>query len=460
MPLSRDTVAEPGRNDAAGAGGASLVGGLTRYLLALGYALALCYAYEILSRWWAYFGFTYRLNDEAWRIGACVIAAIPAVLLRPNPRSFAQAAAWFLYALVYIPCLVVPVMQYSSDAGRLFNVFAATLAGCVLFLLIARGEIRRVAVTPLSPKLFWRGTTAVWAALLLVVIVGFGGSLNFVGAEDIYTQRFAGANLAGPVVRYAIALLASAIDPFLIAVGLYNRRYWITAVGAGTQVILFGTLAARAVLLSPFLVIGAYFVTDRRGGMRGNLMLVGLLGIFVITSPLLARYNPLGGGLNQLTTLLYLRTFLISGATYGVYEQFFALYPLTYFSNNNLVSLLIDYPYGDLSVGQAVLQFLVPITSSDIPELNANFLATDGLAAIGVVGVPLASTLAAVVLRVLSRFVPQQRTMLMVAAGTAFILSLANTSLLTSLVTGGGLLLTALVCLVPFGTGDADQSAP
>jgi hypothetical protein len=260
-------------------------------------------------------------------------------------------------------------------------------------------------------------------------------------------------------VRYAIALLASAMDPFLIAIGLYNRRYWIIALGASTQVILFGTLAARAVLLSPFLVIGAYFLTDRRGEMRGNLMLIGLLGIFVVTSPLLVRYNPLGGGLDQLTTLIYLRIFLISGATYGVYEQFFALYPLTYFSNNNLVSLLVDYPYGDLSVGQAVLQFLVPITRSDIPELNANFLATDGMAAIGVIGVPVASALAGFVLRILSRFVPQQRTMLMVAAGTGFILSLANTSLLTSLVTGGGLLLTALVCLVPSDIGDADKRA-
>jgi hypothetical protein len=459
MPLTSETPTGPGQEDAAGAGGASLVSGLIRYLLAFGYGLALCYAYEVLSRWWAYFGFTYRLNDDAWRIGACVIAAVPAVLLRPHPRTFAQASAWFLYALVYIPCLVVPVMQYSSDVSRLLNVFAATFTGCVLFLLIARGEVQRIAVTPLSAKLFWRGTIAIWAILLVVVIVGFGGSLNFVGTDDIYTQRYAGATLAGPVVRYAIALLASAMDPFLIAIGLYNRRYWIIALGASTQVILFGTLAARAVLLSPFLVIGAYFLTNRRGEMRGNLMLIGLLGIFVVTSPLLVRYNPLGGGLDQLTTLIYLRIFLISGATYGVYEQFFALYPLTYFSNNNLVSLLVDYPYGDLSVGQAVLQFLVPITRSEIPELNANFLATDGMAAIGVIGVPVASALAGFVLRVLSRFVPQQRTMLMVAAGTGFILSLANTSLLTSLVTGGGLLLTALVCLVPSDIGDADKRA-
>ena len=436
--------------DARQADGSILAGGFVRYGLAMLYAFALSYAYDVLSVWWAYFGFTYKLQNEEWRYGACFIAAVPATLLSARPRSFAEAAAWFLYILVFIPCLIVPVMQFSAGEARLFRVFIATFLSCVLFLLLVRGEVRQIKVPSISPRLFWSGLWIVWLAMLILVVVSFGASFQFVGADDVYTQRFLGADVAAnPVVRYSIAILASAIDPFLIAFGLYSRRYWITGAGAAGQVVLFGTLAARSVLLSPFIVVAVYFLADKRGTMRGNLMLVGLLAVFIATIPLLAQYNPIGGGLNEIVSLLYLRTLLIAGATFGVYDQFFSIFPLTYFSNSNLISLFIQYPYGDLSVGQTVQQFLIPSNAADLGELNANFLATDGIAALGVVGIPIAGAATALALRILSWFVPRERMMLMVSGGTGFMISLANSSLLTSLVTGGGILLTILVSLAP-----------
>lgn len=438
------------RHNAAQLGASFVAGSLSRYTLALLYALALCFAYEILSRWWGYFGFTYKLNSDWMRVAACVVAALPAILLHPRPRTFAQASGWLLYVLVFLPCLLVPVMQFSSSAARLGNIFSATFIGCVAFLLIVRGEVRRIDPRPLPPRLFWGVLFGVWLVLIAAILVSFGGSFQFVGADDIYSQRFAGADVAtNPVIRYGIAILVSAIDPFLIAFGLFSRRYWVAGAGAAAQVVMFGTLAARSVLLSPFIVVGAYMLKDTRGGMRGSLLLIGLLGIFVITAPLLAVYNPIGGGLNELMTFIYLRTFLISGATFGVYEQFFSVFPLTYFSNSNIVALFVHYPYGYLSVGQAVQQFLIPISGPDIGELNANFLATDGLAALGIVGILVSSVATALVLRLMSKFVAEDRTMLMLAAGTGFLLSLANTSLLTSLVTGGGVLLVAMVFFSP-----------
>ncbi|MCW6531214.1 hypothetical protein NED98_13260 [Sphingomonas sp. MMSM20] len=430
--------------------GAWLAGALVRYGLTLIYCFALCYAYDVLSRWWSYFGFTYLLNDDSLRIGACLVAAIPAILLDARPRTFAQAAAWFIYALVFLPCLIVPVMQSPGSTSRLIQIFSATFVTCILFMLIVRGEVRRITVPAIPPKLFWGVVLSIWLVLILLVLFTFDGSFQFATADSIYDQRFAGAGVAAnPAVRYALAILSSAIDPFLIGAGLYTRRYWITGLGAVSQIILFGTLAARAVLLSPFIVIAAYFLSDRQGRMRGHLMISGLVVVFIATIPLLKQYNPVGGGLNQLTTLLYLRTLLISGATYGVYEQFFSINPATYLSNNTIVALFVPYPYGDFSVGQAVLQFLVPISGQDIPELNANFLATDGIAAFGIAGIPIAGVISGVVLKFMSRFIAPGRTMLMVASGTGFLLSLANTSLLTSLVTGGGILVAMLVCVAP-----------
>lgn len=439
------------RPAADSASGAGFADGLLCYFLAALYALALTYAYDVLSVWWAYYGFTYRLQDDQLRYGACLLAAGPAMLLRLRPRTFAEAAGWFLYTLVFLPCMIVPVMQFYSDLDRTIYVFGTVLVSCILFLLLVRGNARHIFIPTIPPRLFWSVIWTIWLILLGYIILSFGASFQFVGADDVYSQRFVGAEAAvNPVVRYSIALLSSAIDPFLIAYGLHSRRYWIAGAGTFAQVVLFGTLAARAVLLSPFIVLGTYFLADRRGEMRASLLLGGLLVIFVLTLPFLARYNPVGGGLNEIVSLLYLRTLLISGATFGVYDQFFSVYPVTFFSSSHIIGLFIPYPYGDLSVGQAVQQMLTPSTTIDIPELNANFLATDGVAAVGVLGVPFISAIAALALRTMSRFIAPNRMMLMTAGATGFITSMANSSLFTSLLTGGGLLLTALVCLVPF----------
>ena len=340
-------------------------------------------------------------------------------------------------------------MQFSSDLDRLLQIFGTTFVGCILFLLISRGEVQRIRIKEIPSQIFWGGLAAIWAMLMLIIYVSFEGAIQFVGFDSVYDQRFAGAEAATVSARYAIAILSSAIDPFLIAAGLYTKRYWITGIGIFSQFLLFGTLAARAVLLSPLFIIGVFLLSDKNGNMKGNLFLIGMLLVIALTAPFLANYNPVGGGINNILTLIYLRTLLISGAIFGVYEQFFALYPLTYFSNNNIISSFVQYPYGDLSVGQAVMLTLIPSAARDIGELNANFLATDGIAALGVAGVPIVSTIVAVVLRFFSRLVPPERTVLFASSGTAFILSMANTSLLTSLVTGGGVLLVLLIAFAP-----------
>jgi hypothetical protein len=445
----------PGNQESASLGkrvnGVMPIGAGVRYGLTLLYCLALCHFYGVLSRWWGYLGFTYGLNDDLLRYGACFVAAAPSVLLNPRPRTFAQAAAWFIYLLVYLPCLLVPVMQFSADSARLFWIFISTLAGCTLFLLLVRGDVKRASLPHVPPQMFWIALGTAWAVVLLIVLVSFGAQFRLVGADEVHDQRFAaGAAFSGlSFVRYAIAVLTAAIDPFLIAAGLYTRRYWIAGVGIISQVFLFGTLAARAVLLSPIFIIAVYFLCDRQARLRGNFLLIGLLTIFAITVPLMANYHPAAGGINTLMTFLYLRIFLISGAAFGAYERFFSINPHTYFSNNNIISLFIEYPYGDYSIGQVVQLFLVQSDKVDIGNFNASFLATDGMAALGVVGMPVASVLAALALRLMSCFIPPERTNVMVAAGVVFILSLANSSLLTSLVTGGGILLTLLVGIAP-----------
>lgn len=429
----------------------ALSGALLRYGMTVTYCAALCFAYQILSQFWDYFGFTYKLTEPNLLIGVCLISALPVLLLDPHPNNFGKCAGWFIYLLVYIPSMLVPIMQFYASWSHLYFLYFCTFAGCVLFLGLLRKDIKRIKLPEMSPKLFWPIIFAIWGAIALLVMITFSGSLQFVGMDDIYIQRFAGSDVisSNAIARYGIALLASAIDPFLIGAGLYTRRYWMVGLGAIGQIMLFGTLAARSVILSPMFVVGVYLLGDRQHCLRGSTLMAGLLGLVAVTLPFMLTYDPLAGIMNQLLSLLYLRTFLISGALFGIYDQFFTNNPLTYFSYNNLISIFVHYPYGNLNVGQVVMTYIVPDAGLDLGELNASFLATDGISALGPLGVPFASVLAAILLRLMSRFIQEDKTVLMTATGTGFILSMANTSVLTALITGGGIILVCLIGVAP-----------
>lgn len=421
-----------------------------RYLLILIYSFVLVYVYGILSLWWAYYGFTYLLRDQSFAYLACFVAAFPALLLAARPNTIAQVAGWILYILVFLPCMLVPLMQQSQGSFHALILFAAVFVGAILFMLIARGPVKRIQPPTVPPQFFWLCFLTLWALMMGISLYGFRDQLHFAGASDIYDQRFSVTSIAtNPVIRYSLMFCANAFNPFLIAYGLHKRRWGWTLLGVIAQILLFMTIAFRATLLSPIFIAGIYFLFDRRNQFKDKLFLILLVVVVISMMPLMQFYDPKAGLLGNFLSLIYLRILMISGMTFGVYDNFFSMYPVTYFSNSAFLGHLIHYPYGDLSVGQVVGLFLVPSNSRDIMQLNANFIATDGIASIGIIGVPIMCAALAAILRVLSKFIPPHRTGLAAAAMSTFFINLSNVSMLTSLLTGGGIFLTAMVFLCP-----------
>lgn len=297
-------------------------------------------------------------------------------------------------------------------------------------------------------KYFWVGFAGAYVLLTALVIYQFGGQLRVVGVDDIYVQRFAGGEAAGGrFMLYAVAFLSNVFNPFLIVAGLATRRPWLVALGTVGQVLMFATLAARSTVISPVLIIGAWYLFRKTGTATGLAVSSALTAGVVALLPFLASYNPVGGGINLLLTIVYFRTLLISGAAFGVYDNFFSFNPHTYLSHSIVGRFLVDYPYGDYSVGEVVGLFLTPTFSHNILEYNANFLATDGIAAFGLVGVPVAAFLLGLVLVILTRAVPRAKTGVAAAMSVPFLISISNGSLFASMLTGGGLLLVLLIYL-------------
>ncbi|MGE0458959.1 MAG: hypothetical protein AB7O56_12235, partial [Bauldia sp.] len=137
----------------------------------------------------------------------------------------------------------------------------------------------------------------------------------------------------------------------------------------------------------------------------------------------------------------YMRTLGIQGAMAGVYADFFTANPHTYWSHVNFVATLINYPY-TLPLGYVIGTHLVGGAGFNA---NASFWVTDGIAAFGYAGIVLIGGVFGFLLAIANRLVPADRLVFGALLAIPFVMFLANTSLFTSLITGGGLLIAILL---------------
>ena len=153
----------------------------------------------------------------------------------------------------------------------------------------------------------------------------------------------------------------------------------------------------------------------------------------MITAP-----RAVGGLVNAISDLVYFRILLLPGVLVGAYSEFFLRYPVTYLSHSLIGRPFSTYPYGDQSVGQVIGRFVTPTVTDTVNNYNANFIAADGIAGFSTWGVPPIFLMAAGWLWLMSKLTGQENRAIVCAMLIPFVVSLADASLFTAILTGGG----------------------
>ena len=136
-----------------------------------------------------------------------------------------------------------------------------------------------------------------------------------------------------------------------------------------------------------------------------------------------------------------MRTYGMVGALTGTYYDFFSQNPQTLYSHINVMGMFIRYPYA-ASIGEVIGDSM----GFDM-NANANFFATDGIAAAGLAGVLLIGAVVGLALRAIDAVVPRANAPLLCGAAGPALISLANSSFFTTLLTSGLMLLVLLCAL-------------
>ncbi len=205
---------------------------------------------------------------------------------------------------------------------------------------------------------------------------------------------------------------------------------------------LFGIWASKTSLLAPgILLLVALFLARKADRMHVNFVL-GMLGLLLVPALL-----PFESGLLSLVKLwwvsiFHMRTLAVPALLESQYLAFFADNPLTLGSHVSGLKAIIPYVY-DYDIPRTVGYYYY----GDLVTSNVNFWAQDGIAGFGLPGLVGMSLLAAAVFWVLDSVAYRLPPPLVLTALSCVLLSFANTSLFTTLLTGGlGLLVLAFWC--------------
>ncbi|MET3580436.1 putative membrane protein SirB2 [Mesorhizobium robiniae] len=391
-----------------------------------------------------YLGFSYVYNENDAVLAYCIIAAF-AFILPVSIKRYSDFFCWMLYLTIFIPSVLIVARQgYTSFEASWLIVSVAASFFLIVYIpkmihFKSYSLIRQVSVTT-----FFFFFLAFYLAAIAFYVATYRGMMSLSGMDEIYDQRARfGSAQTSTLALYLTGWLSNAMNPYLLAVGLFDRtRRWAIALGLVGQILVFMAFAGKMMLVILIVTFGFYFFVLSKGRIAASRLAFGFVALtFSALAILIAtNYQPVGPAMDTVA-LIYMRTLGIQGAMTGVYADAFSVNPLTYWSHVNIINMIIDYPY-KVPLGYVAGAHLVGGSGFNA---NANFWATDGVAAYGLAGVVIMGVVLGLLLSLANKVVTPDRLPFAATVSIPFIMSLGNSSLFTSLITGGGLIMVMMI---------------
>lgn len=409
------------------------------------YALLLRFVYlEYVQPLYEYRGYgnysTYGAEDIGVQYDFALfgIALLPTLWMRPELRRPSEIAYWFLYILVFIPTVTLPVVATGAPPLE-WTGFSTLLLACL-------GALEWAYRVPLNA--WWRGHRSrsrfvvaflvISAGVYLAIFYSFEFTLRLPSLADVYDVRAdykSELRWGNRLTAYAVGWVASVINPLFIILGFERRKLSILGLGVFGQLFVFSVTGFKGALFSTLLLAGLLFSVRRRN--FGVLFLGAAVAILVASILETAVF-----GSQMISQVIVRRVMMTPAILTGLYFDFFSHGPKLMLSHS-ILSGVVSNPYG---AGPATLigsTYFGPSTFS-----NANIWA-DGYANFGYAGLPIVTVVLGLVFRMtdtLARGVDRGVSTPLVSL-PAF--SMTNSALLTSLLSHGWLLAAILIAWLP-----------
>jgi len=371
-------------------------------------------------------------------------------ILDPNSIKFLESYIFLIFLYIFLPSgerkisaigtkllfviIVVPMLSWYALADQPRAYLYASVMGFWITLLIIqifpRIRIKKpVGLT--TPLLVGLGILSIGVYVILIKINGLP-TLKALDFTKVYEIRHI-VKWSPAVMGYLVPWQANIINPFLLSIAWYKRRYVALLGIIGLQLFLYLITAHKSFLFAPLLVGFVIYAIHRR-----KLLKLTLLGLIAGISGSLAVYAM---GWSIIPASLFIRRALFVPAQLSFYYyDFFSKHQLMYLAESHLnpfLSTLYDIPIPKL-IGQIYFHSECWANTCYLADAYMNF---------GFLGIFLFSAILGIVFIILDSIVAKTDITIAVGATIVPILSLTNGALFTTLGTSGLLLGMIIVWL-------------
>ena len=394
---------------------------------------------------WAMYGYSYRVPTQ---LDLMLMVLSILVWSFSLPTTINRPSALFLVVIYIFVCLPAVVLMLGLATPRedlyyplLISILLGFFTTCCLTNLTSWRPGGRS-----SHPYFANILVTFWIILFFFLIYSFGAIMSFSTLDLIYEQRESGAaqNL---LQGYAQTYFGYVISPAILVFGLLRSNWLQIVLGLLGALILYAITAEKAVFTYPILIYLLHSILGVRYKIFLNTAaLICLVSVLLSTSVYMAKDNSVAAFISW---YLGVRSLLTPGAFIAFYYDYFSETSYTYFSHISGISMFIDRPtIFSASSRWPSIGHMLGENYLGIADLNANanFIASDGVASFGIVGVLFSFAFLAIFLIILDRSSNGIPTRLVLPILLPLSLTLTNGSLFTSLTSFGGIFW--IICFV------------
>lgn len=390
-----------------------------------------------------YLGAAYR-TPEPIAYGIALVVTLAVGLMLPRrlvaPSDF---VLWVFYVLVIVASNLMPHYIPAVTPMEALRTTAVVSAISALVIAAVRG----------GPKFTLRlsgqqsiKTVGLVVAVVSAVMYGYlaltvGLRLELVGLADVRDLRFAYRDqiaAAGGYVGYVVRLQGNVLNPFLMAAGVYTRRWSWVAAGILGQALLFPITGYKLTMFSAPAIVALCLLFLRRPSVNGTRIFGWITGLAFLA----IAYDRITGQLYAVE--YYINRLLLTGGTLlAGHIAVFDDRPKANFGDTFPISLFTDSPYPTSTAFVVGADYL----NSPVTSANAHLFA-DGYANAGYAGMLIEALVFVVILWLLDATGKHLPVGLAAAILILPTIATVNSSSFTAVITNGylfaGLLMAAL----------------
>jgi len=392
--------------------------------LLLAYKILLDVIYVVfVAPFFGYSGFFLQVNGEKL-LESYLFLILLFLFLPRGERKPSSVGVKYLFILAIVPMLSLYAL---NDASRFFLYLVVT--GFLLTLL----TIQMLPTIPIkriknSDTVLFLGIGGM-SFLVYALMIRLNGipTLRALNLSAVYEVR-ATVNYGPSIMGYLVPWQAKVINPFLIAVTWYKRKYLGLLAVLGLQLILFLMTGAKLYLFSPLLLILLLYSIQKRCVFR-----LGMASVIAVILLSFIFYS-VGGGI-MVPSLLIRRMFFAPAITNFFYYDFFSQNELMHLSESKLGVLFARNPLESYDMGSAnVIGMLYGGGPQE--HMNTGYIG-DAYMNFGAPGVIIFSFVFGVVLLILDSIARNRNPVVVTALMVWSISNMINSALFTTMLTHG-----------------------